>query len=172
MWLNEEGALSSPTAKRLAHILRQDLQPADLLRAVHCTAQYLWFISSEAFATGLQPCSGLLSLLASEYTACRQPLEGLMHRESPSGGFTSPGSQAKEGWSSRSSSMSLHVCMRSVLETLWERLGSLPNAQGRPDPRVLRSQPPKDVQLPPRLLQLCCPLLDQARLALQVGPEA
>lgn len=66
----------------------------------------------------------------------------------------------------------LGLCMRSVLDSLWERLGGRP---GVPVEGVLPEWPAGAggggvvLEVDSRLMQLCCPLLEQARLSLQVG---
>lgn len=130
-------------------------------------SQYLWFLPLDPTAAKSRYYSSLIRLLA---------------RLHPSLSLTAAGAQtgsvdrgpAKASAAGRSSDelrpriTSLQVCMRSVLESLWARLGALPELSHEEGGDFTAARDVLVTTLDPRLIQLCCPLLNQARLALQV----
>jgi len=134
-------------------ILEKATHPLDLLRTVQWVSKYLWFLSWDPVSASSPYFVNLLTTLA-ELQGVARPTPPPKVPEGAGGSFTGLG-----------------LCMRSVLDGLWERLG------GRPGEASEGGVPPwatgagggeAAAEVDPRLMQLCCPLLDQARLNLQV----
>ena len=152
----------APFAVDIGTILAQKLAPVDLLRAVQWTAQYLWFLPSDPSSARLVPYSSILQKLAELHISSLTP-----SREGRGDG-TGGAAWHKTLTKIPGCFSTLQVCMRSVLEALAERLGGLPDADSQQLGAFSWLEAESKAQLP-RLFQLCCPLLDQARLALQVS---
>lgn len=152
-------------------VLRQNLQAVDLLRGVQWITQYLWFLPSDPIFAKALSRGSLLSTLAGLYAATKEPAgsaANVVDTRKPAVDNEESLTVQREMESAPFSAV--QICMRSVLEALWERLGSLPEASiGQPF-QHLASSLKEESRVPPRLMQLCCPLLDRACLALQVRP--
>ena len=144
------------------------MKPVDLLRAVQWATQYLWFLPSDR--TSHTQCASLLSKLA-ELQAVSKLSEGWQTSEFKDSDLAAQYRSNKDAGNddSCSSMSSVQLCMRSVLDALWERLGSAPEAQPASALKGCLRSNDADNPVHPRLMQLCLPLLDQARLALQVS---
>ena len=152
-----------PHAVDVSSILAQKLNPVDLLRAVQWTAQYLWFLPSDPASARLELCSSVLQKLAGLQISSTTPsMQGLRKGTEEATGH--------ERWTTTPRCFStVQICIRSVLEALAERLGGLPEATRQPRDDINWKEAESKAQIHPRLIQLCCPLLDQARLALQAS---
>ncbi len=151
----------------VASILAQRLAPIDMLRAVHWVAQYFWFLPCDPSSASLPPCSSILQFFSQLHLSSKTPIEqdvvlsgkAVQRLDSP----PDPGA----GFPSRCQFSTLQICMRSVLEALAERLGGLPEVNNQQHEGADWREADSRAQVHERLLQLCCPLLDQARIALQ-----
>lgn len=158
--------VGAPFAEEIGSVVAQKLAPIDLLRMVHWTAQYLWFLPSDPSSARLLPCKSILQqftkLHFSTLTPSKQGLEdgtgGVIEQKQDTILSNAPGCFS-----------TLQICIRSVLEALAERLGGWPEADSLQLTIINWQDIDCRAQIHPRLLQLCCPLLDQARLALQVS---
>jgi hypothetical protein len=162
----EERQLASVDVKA---ILGQATEPIDLLRLVQWISKYLWFLSWDSASAKSPYFSSLLRTLAGLQGVGRTADRGATDTGR---GDLGPG-EGRGGVATASGSFTgLGLCMRSVLDSLWERMGGKP---GLPIEGVLLNWPAgagggeDALEVDSRLMQLCCPLLEQARLNLQVG---
>lgn len=151
-------------------ILSQQLAAVDLLRAVQWISQFLWFLPSDSSAAKLTPCSPVLQKLAQLHASSMIPSRMGSEADSDGALDLQPLEASDTGLPGAFRRFStLQICIRSVLEALAERLGGLPEAVDQQQPVIEWEDAGSKTQLHPRLLQLCCPLLDQARIALEAS---
>ena len=146
-------ALRSYPGEELIQALYNARSGHNLLLTVYLITQYLWFVPWDPGTLETPDFEMLVSNLSELHnsTALR------------------PGSKAFS---------TTQLCLRSLLEILWGRIGVSPGeayAQGGKSPAHNRWElqtedeaSTTDKQVDPRLVQLCCPTLDQARSALKV----
>lgn len=116
------------------------------------------------------PCSTVLQKLAELRTSSMVPSKIGSEAKAHDEISLLPSQTSENGLSGASERFStLQICMRSILEALAERLGGLPEALDRQALVIEWEDADCKTNLHPRLLQLCCPLLDQARIALKVS---
>ena len=149
--------------------LNQHLATVDLLRAVQWIAQFFWFLPSDPSSAKLTPCSTVLQKLAELHAGSMIPSKRGSQTQAREESSLLQLEISDTGLTGASQSFStLQVCMRSIIEALAERLGGLPEAADQQHIVIEWEDADSKTQLHPRLLQLCCPLLDQARIALKV----